>query len=64
MQNTNYHIKSKSNDEFISYDDTILPAVLKKLNNEPKNEENENGEAEKGELEDIKPSLLKEFKWI
>ena len=47
LQNTNYHIKSKSNDEFISYDDTILPAVLKKLNNEPKNEENENGEAEK-----------------
>ena len=64
LQNTNYHIKSKSNDEFISYDDTILPAVLKKLNNEPKNEENENGEAEKGELEDIKPSLLKEFKLI
>ena len=64
-QNTNYHIKSKSNEEnFISYDDTILPAVLKKLNNEPKNEENENGEAEKGELEDIKPSILKEFKLI
>jgi hypothetical protein len=37
---------------------------LKKLNNEPKNEENENGEAEKGELEDIKPSILKEFKLI
>ena len=64
LQNTNYHIKSKSNDEFISYDDTILPAVLKKLNNEPKNEENENGEAEKGELEDIKQSILKEFQLI
>ena len=64
LQNTNYHIKSKSNDEFISYDDTILPAVLKKLNNEPKNEEDENGEAEKGELEDINPSNLKEFKLI
>ena len=64
LQNTNYHIKSKSNEEFISYDDTILPAVLKKLNNEPKNEENENGEAEKGELEEIKPSILKEFKLI
>ena len=65
LQNTNYHIKTKTNeDNFISYDDTILPAVLKKLNNEPNKEENENGEAEKGELEDIKPSLLKEFKLI
>ena len=64
-QLTNYHIKTKTNeDNFISYDDTILPAVLKKLNNEPNKEENENGEAEKGELEDIKPSLLKEFKLI
>ena len=63
-QNTNYHIKSKSNEEFISYDDTILPAVLKKLNNEPTKEEQENGEAEKGELENIKPSILEEFKLI
>ena len=64
-QLTNYHIKTKTNeDNFISYDDTILPAVLKKLNNEPNKEENENGEAEKGELEDIKQSLLKEFKLI
>ena len=64
-QLTNYHIKTKTNeDNFISYDDTILPAVLKKLNNEPNKEENENGEAEKGELVDIKPSLLKEFKLI
>ena len=64
-QLTNYHIKTKTNeDNFISYDDTILPAVLKKLNNEPNKEENENGEAEKGELEDIKPSILKEFKLI
>ena len=64
-QLTNYHIKTKTNeDNFISYDDTILPAVLKKLNNEPNKEENENGEAEKGELEEINPSLLKEFKLI
>ena len=65
LQNTNYHQKSKSNeDNFISYDDTILPAVLKKLNNEPKNEEDENGEVEKGELEEINPKYLKEFKLI
>ena len=64
-QLTNYHLKTKTNeDNFISYDDTILPAVLKKLNNEPNKEENENGEAEKGELEEINPSLLKEFKLI
>ena len=66
--NTNYsnnHQKIKSNEEnFISYDDTILPAVLKKLTNEPKKEEDENGEADKGELEEISPSILKEFKLI
>ena len=41
LLNTNYsnnhHQKLKTNeDNFISYDDTILPAVLKKLTNEPK----------------------------
>ena len=66
--NTNYsnnlHQKIKSNEEnFISYDDTILPAVLKRLNNESKNEEDEGGE-EKGELEPISSSKLEEYQLI
>ena len=69
LLNTNYsnnhHQKAKSNeDNFISYDDTILPAVLKKLTNEPKKEEDELGRVDKGELEDISPALLNEFKLI
>ena len=61
----NTHQKEKINeDNFISYDDTILPAVLKKLTNEPKNTEDEIGDVDKGELEQISPSLLKEFKLI
>ena len=69
LLNTNYsnnhHQKLKTNeDNFISYDDTILPAVLKKLTNEPKNEEDELGTADKGELEDVSQSILKEFKLI
>ena len=63
LLNTNQ--KEKSNeDNFISYDDTILPAVLKKLTNEPKNTEDELGSVDKGELEQISPALLKEFKLI
>ena len=69
LLNTNYsnnhHQRAKSNEEnFISYDDKILPAVLKKLTNEPKNEEDELGTADKGELEPISASLLAEFKLI
>ncbi len=67
--NTNYsnnnHQRDKSNEEnFISYDDTILPAVLKKLTNEPKKEEDETGSVDKGELENISSSLLNEFRLI
>lgn len=48
----------------MSYDDTIIPAVLKKLNNEPQKEEDENGDLEKGELEPISPNKLKEYELI
>jgi hypothetical protein len=67
LLNTNYsnNKKNKINeDNFISHDDTILPAVLKKLTNEPKNEPDELGSIEKGELEEIPESILKEFKLI
>ena len=63
MSATN-HPKVKSEDNFISYDDTILPAVLKKLNNEPENQEDEIGNAEKGELENLPPEILKEYQLI
>ena len=58
------HHQKKSEDNFISYDDTILPAVLKKLNNEPENKEEEIGNAEKGELENLSPGILKEYQLI
>ena len=41
-----------------------MPAVLKKLTNEPQKEENEKGEVEKGELEPISASKLEEYKLI
>lgn len=49
---------------FGSYDETILPTVLKKLNHEETKQENENGEAEKGELEPISENVLQEFNLI
>ena len=69
LLNTNYSNnliqKGKTNEEnFISYDDKILPAVLKKLTNEPKNQEDELGSVDKGELEPISNSILEEFKYI
>ena len=50
-----------SEDIFGSYDETILPTVLKRLNHEETKIENENGEAEKGELEQISPKILQDF---
>ena len=62
---SNNNQKGKSSDDnFISYDDKIVPAVLKKLTNEPQKEENEKGEVEKGELEPISASKLEEYKLI
>ena len=49
---------------FGSYDDTILPTILKRLNHEETKQENELGEAEKGELEPISPKILEEFNLI
>ena len=59
-----HHQKIKSDENFMSYDDTIIPAVLKKINNEPENKEEEIGNVEKGELENISPALLKEYQLI
>ena len=56
--NNNLYI---SEDIYGSYDDTILPTVLKKLKNEEIKKEDEIGEAEKGELEEISPKILQEY---
>ena len=53
-----------SEDIFGSYDERILPTVLKRLNHEETKQENELGEAEKGELEPISPKTLEEFSLI
>ena len=53
-----------SEDIFGSYDETILPTVLKRLNHEETKQENEIGEAEKGTLEPISKKLLEEFNLI
>ena len=42
----------------------VLPAVLKRINNEPENKQDEFGTADKGELEEISPKLLKDFNLI
>ena len=48
-------------DFFGSYDETILPTVLRRLNNEEAKKEEETGEVEKGELLQIPQKLLEEF---
>lgn len=45
-------------DDFLSYDEIIIPTVLKKINNETPDVIAESGEAEKGELENLDPKIL------
>ena len=56
--NNNYTV---SQDVYVSYDEKILPNVLKKLNNEETQKEEV---LEKGELEQASPEILKEFDLI
>ena len=53
-----YNNNTVSQDIYASYDETILPNVLKKLNNEETQKEEV---LEKGELEQVSPEILKEF---
>jgi len=67
--NTHYsnlqnRIAKSSEDNLITHDDTILPAVLRKLKNEPEKELNPDSHPEKGELEPISPNKLEEYKYI
>ena len=39
----------------------VLPAVLRRINNKPENNQDEYGSVEKGELEPISPKILKDF---
>jgi centrosomal protein CEP104 len=67
LNNLSSTIKQKKKniyeDNFLSYDEQILPTILKKINNEnEKNEENK--EIENDPLEDIDEQLLKDYELI
>ena len=62
--NTNNNSIQKKQETIINHDDMVLPAVLKRINNEPENNQDEYGSVEKGELEQISPKLLKDFNLI
>ena len=57
--NNNNNNNTKEN--FINHDDMVLPAVLKRINNEPENKQDEFGSTDKGELEPIDSKILKDF---
>ena len=57
--NNNNNNNTKEN--FINHDDMVLPAVLKRINNEPENKQDEFGSTDKGELEPIYSKILKDF---
>ena len=67
--NTHYsnlqnQIVKSSEDNFILHEDKIVPAVLRKLKNEPEKMLNEDSKPEKGKLEPISPNKLEEYKYI
>ena len=67
--NTHYsnlqnQIAKSSEENFILHDDKIVPAVLRRLKNEPEKELNPDSHPEKGELEPISPNKLEEYKYI
>ena len=62
--NSNNNSSNKNKNIFINHDDMVLPAVLKRINNEPENKQDEFGAVDKGELEEISPKLLKDFNLI
>ena len=67
--NTHYsnlqnQIAKSSEDNFILHDDKIVPAVLRRLKNEPEKELNPDSHPEKRELEPISPNKLEEYKYI
>ena len=53
--------KNKIKESFINHDEMVLPAVLRRINNKPENNQDEYGSVEKGELEPISPKILKDF---
>ena len=59
--NNNNNNKNKGKESIVNHDEMVLPAVLKRIKNEPDNKEDEYGFVSKGELESIEPKLLKDF---
>ena len=57
-------VKNKNIENLVPFDDVVLPAVRKRLNNEPEKKEEEFGDVDKGILEEISPKLLKDFNLI
>jgi hypothetical protein len=54
--------KNNTRENFLNHDDMVLPAVLKRINNEPESKQDEFGVADKGELEPLSShKLLKDF---
>ena len=54
--------KNNTRENFLNHDDMVLPAVLKRMSNEPESKQDEFGEADKGELEPLSSQkLLKDF---
>ena len=59
--NNNNSNKNKQKESIINHDEMVLPAILKRINNEQDNKDDEYGLVNKGELEPIEPKLLKDF---
>ena len=58
--NTSKHQKLNE-DDFLTYDEIIIPTVLKKINNETPDGIAESGEAEKGELEPLDAKTMNTY---
>ena len=58
--NTSKHQKLNE-DDFLTYDEIIIPTVLKKINNETPDVIAESGEAEKGELEPLDAKTMNTY---
>ena len=58
--NTSKHQKLNE-DDFLTYDEIIIPTVLKKINNETPDVLAESGEAEKGELEPLDAKTMNTY---
>ena len=64
LNTINLNNKNRTKENFLNHDEMVVPAVLKRINNESENNQDEYGSVDKGELEPINPKLLKDFNLI